>query len=108
MEHIATLLDTAGVVGVVPYLHAHAARSSGNFLQINLTDHFVQGIYVTFAQLRPTHMCDDQNANDVAEACVGVQVLNSDFMCTTKYKYNVFSSIDSVKPAWRGQTLHIH
>ena len=63
-----------------------AFLSTGNFLQINLTDHFVQGIYVTFAQLRPTHMCDDQNANDVADACVGVQVLNSDFMCTSKDK----------------------
>ena len=84
MEHIATLLDTTGVVGDVPYLYTHAARSSGNFLQIYLTDHFVQGIYVTFAQLRPTHMCDDENINDVADVCVGVQVLNSDFMCTSK------------------------
>ena len=82
MEHIATLLDTAGAVGVVPYLHAHAARSSGNFLQINLTDHFVQGIYVTFAQLRPMHMCDDGNANDIVDACVDVQVMTPDFICT--------------------------
>ena len=84
MEHIATLLVTAGVVSDVSSLHAHAARSTGKFLQINLTDHFVQGIYVTFAQLRPTHMCDDESANDVADACVGVRVLNSDFMCTSK------------------------
>ena len=51
----------------------------------------VQGMYVTFAQLRPSHTCDSPHADVVPNACVDVQVIT--------YKYSEYSILSSVRRA---------